>query len=75
MTPLPAAEFFAGIGLVRAGLENAGFHVVLANDNDPTKFRMYAKFDELVSVMPLEQVEEETQREGEEEDAAATSEL
>lgn len=37
-----AAEFFAGIGLVRLGLECAGFDVVWANDIEPTKHAMYA---------------------------------
>lgn len=36
------AEFFAGIGLVRAGLEAAGFEVVFANDVDPGKHHLYA---------------------------------
>lgn len=35
------AEFFAGIGLMRAGLERAGWTTVLANDIDPTKRRLY----------------------------------
>ena len=35
------AEFFAGIGLVHAGLEVAGFHCAYANDIDPKKFEMY----------------------------------
>lgn len=35
------AEFFAGIGLVRAGLEGAGFKVVWANDYEPSKKEMY----------------------------------
>ncbi len=35
------AEFFAGIGLMRAGLEQAGWTTVLANDIDPTKRRLY----------------------------------
>jgi DNA (cytosine-5)-methyltransferase 1 len=39
---LPAAEFFAGIGLVRQALEGAGFEVVFANDVEPTKHAMYA---------------------------------
>lgn len=39
---LAAAEFFAGIGLVRAGLEAAGISVVFANDVDPMKRAMYA---------------------------------
>lgn len=39
--PLRAAEFFAGIGLVRAGLEPAGFEIVWANDFEPAKKEMY----------------------------------
>jgi len=39
--PLIAAEFFAGIGLVRIGLENAGFRVAWSNDIEPTKQAMY----------------------------------
>ncbi|WP_232326516.1 DNA cytosine methyltransferase [Microbispora sp. ATCC PTA-5024] len=35
------AEFFAGIGLVRMGLERAGFRCVWANDFDPNKKEMY----------------------------------
>ncbi|MCT9931447.1 DNA cytosine methyltransferase [Planotetraspora sp. A-T 1434] len=35
------AEFFAGIGLVRMGLERAGFRCVWANDFDPQKKEMY----------------------------------
>lgn len=35
------AEFFAGIGLMRMGLERAGWHVVWANDIDAQKKRMY----------------------------------
>lgn len=35
------AEFFAGIGLVRAGLEDAGFDIVWANDIAPFKQEMY----------------------------------
>jgi DNA (cytosine-5)-methyltransferase 1 len=38
-----AAEFFAGIGLVRLGLERAGVDVVFANDIDPTKRKIYAE--------------------------------
>lgn len=42
---LPAAptcaEFFAGIGLMRYGLEAAGWSVVWANDIDATKFELY----------------------------------
>jgi len=36
-----AAEFFAGIGLMRMGLEAAGWSVAFANDIAPDKFRMY----------------------------------
>jgi len=35
------AEFFAGIGLVRMGLERGGLKVVWANDIDPDKAEMY----------------------------------
>jgi DNA (cytosine-5)-methyltransferase 1 len=35
------AEFFAGVGLVRLGVENAGFRVVFANDIDKAKESMY----------------------------------
>lgn len=42
-----AAEFFAGIGLVRLALEQEGFTVVFANDIDPAKHRLYAaNFDD-----------------------------
>lgn len=34
-------EFFAGIGLVRLGLESAGFKVRWSNDLDPSKYEMY----------------------------------
>ena len=36
-----AAEFFAGIGLVRMALEEAGFRVVFANDNSAKKRDLY----------------------------------
>lgn len=35
------AEFFAGIGLMRLGLEKAGWKVAFANDIDEDKWRMY----------------------------------
>ncbi|MCZ7547350.1 MAG: DNA (cytosine-5-)-methyltransferase [Anaerolineae bacterium] len=35
------AEYFAGIGLVRLGLERAGWKVVFANDIAPEKYQMY----------------------------------
>jgi DNA (cytosine-5)-methyltransferase 1 len=36
-----ACEFFAGIGLVRLGLESSGFKVAWANDIEPSKREMY----------------------------------
>lgn len=38
-----AAEFFAGIGLVRAALEQAGFQIVFANDIERFKRDLYAE--------------------------------
>lgn len=38
---LTVAEFFAGIGLVREGLEQAGWRVLFANDIDPKKQVIY----------------------------------
>ena len=38
-----AAEFFAGVGLVRMALEQAGAQVTFANDISPVKQRMYAE--------------------------------
>ena len=35
------AEFFAGIGLMRVGLEEAGWETVVANDIDPVKRKLY----------------------------------
>lgn len=35
------AEFFAGIGLVRMGLEARGWKLAYANDLDPDKWAMY----------------------------------
>ncbi|WP_053382885.1 DNA cytosine methyltransferase [Leucobacter celer] len=52
VTPISAArprvlEFFAGIGLARMGLEEAGFHIAWANDYEPDKKAMYdAQFAE-----------------------------
>jgi DNA (cytosine-5)-methyltransferase 1 len=40
---LQFAEFFAGIGLVRKGLEQVGFECVFANDIDKVKGEIYAK--------------------------------
>lgn len=42
MSKLKAAEFFAGMGLVRLALEREGFEVVFANDIEPIKERLYA---------------------------------
>lgn len=36
-------EFFAGIGLVRVGMEKKGWRCLFANDNDPEKVRIYRK--------------------------------
>ncbi|MFA6564124.1 MAG: DNA cytosine methyltransferase [Verrucomicrobiia bacterium] len=35
------AEFFAGIGLMRMGLERAGWRIAFANDIDEDKWEMY----------------------------------
>jgi DNA (cytosine-5)-methyltransferase 1 len=35
------AEFFAGIGLMRMGLERAGWRIAFANDIDEDKWAMY----------------------------------
>ena len=40
-TERTVAEFFAGIGLMRMGLERAGWDVVWANDIDEDKMRMH----------------------------------
>jgi DNA (cytosine-5)-methyltransferase 1 len=40
--PLTCAEYFAGIGLVRMGLEQVGWKVVFANDWAKDKFEMYS---------------------------------
>lgn len=39
---LKFAEFFAGIGLVRMGLERSGWTCAFANDIDPKKLEMYS---------------------------------
>ena len=38
---LTAAEFFAGMGLVRLALSQSGISTVFANDKDPVKERLY----------------------------------
>ena len=40
-SPLQVAEFFAGMGLVRAALEPSDFEVVFANDISPVKQAIY----------------------------------
>ena len=46
VSKLRAAEFFAGMGLIRLGLEREGVEVVFANDIEPVKARLYsANFD------------------------------
>ena len=35
------AEFFAGIGLMRIGLERGGWNIAFANDIDEDKWQMY----------------------------------
>jgi DNA (cytosine-5)-methyltransferase 1 len=39
--PPKVAEFFAGIGLMRLGLDSAGWRTVFANDIDENKWQMY----------------------------------
>ncbi len=41
---LTVAEYFAGIGLVRMGLEPWGWRVVFANDISEKKYEMYKIF-------------------------------
>ncbi|ACL23395.1 DNA cytosine methyltransferase [Chloroflexus aggregans] len=42
--PLTVAEYFAGIGLVRMGLQSYGWKVIFANDISKKKFEMYKAF-------------------------------
>lgn len=42
--PLTVAEYFAGIGLVRMGLQSNDWRVVFANDISDKKFEMYEMF-------------------------------
>ncbi len=52
-----AAEFFAGIGLMRKGLDNEGWTTVWANDLDEKKWEMYrANFNEGACEFVLEDV-------------------
>jgi len=41
------AEFFAGIGLMRMGLERQGWRSEFANDNDPKKLEVYTAHPEM----------------------------
>jgi DNA (cytosine-5)-methyltransferase 1 len=41
LPPRTVAEFFAGIGLMRIGLEKQGWTVAFANDIDPQKYTIY----------------------------------
>jgi DNA (cytosine-5)-methyltransferase 1 len=41
LSPKTVAEFFAGIGLMRMGLEKQGWTVIFANDIDPRKYEIY----------------------------------
>ena len=43
-TQLTVAEYFAGIGLVRMGLQPLGWRVVFANDISHKKFEMHQDF-------------------------------
>ena len=60
--PFRAAEFFAGIGLVRLALEQHGWQVVFANDIDPDKLEMYKanfgddhfKLDDIHNLSPID---------------------
>lgn len=52
-----AAEFFAGIGLMRMGLDRCGWKTVWANDCDPKKLEMYsANFEDYAEEFVLEDV-------------------
>jgi DNA (cytosine-5)-methyltransferase 1 len=42
--PLTFAEYFAGIGLVRMGIEAHGWRVIFANDISDKKYEMYKAF-------------------------------
>ncbi len=55
--PYAFAEFFAGIGLMRLGLEQAGWQIKFANDLDPKKLEMYkARFPDADEHYLLEDV-------------------
>lgn len=51
------AEFFAGIGLMRMGLEKQGWKIAFANDIDPAKLEMYkAQFEDTDQNFALEDI-------------------
>jgi DNA (cytosine-5)-methyltransferase 1 len=53
------AEFFAGIGLMRMGLEQKGWRIAFANDIDKDKYEMYAaNFTDAASHFRLEDIHE-----------------
>lgn len=57
--PYTFAEYFAGIGLMRLGLEQAGWQIRFANDLDPKKLEMYkARFPDAEAHYLLEDVHE-----------------
>ena len=43
-THLTVAEYFAGIGLIKMGLEPRGWRIVFANDVSEKKYEMYKAF-------------------------------
>lgn len=61
--PYTFAEFFAGIGLMRLGLERAGWEIRFANDLDPQKLEMYkARFPDADDHYLLKDVHEVTSK-------------
>jgi len=51
------AEFFAGIGLMRVGLEKAGWNIAFANDIDHDKYKMYSdQFEDAASHFVIEDI-------------------
>ena len=51
------AEFFAGIGLMRLGLEKAGWDIAFANDIDHDKYKMYSdQFEDAASHFVIEDI-------------------
>ncbi len=61
MTNKTVAEFFAGIGLMRMGLDRAGWTTVFANDIDPVKKKLYTNhFGDSTSHFILEDIHQLT---------------